>query len=308
MKLGIAISAIIVLGFAAGLVFMNMDPGASPPTDATSGDRLAKQRLPQDLPKLVKPTRDTDAAPIYRDAITHYLSHQSVLSRPKDERPDQHVQRLRERMVEAMQAKRVTGNFLDKYLPMKPGPKPKFDDALEAIQRIMVDECNRLYDSGFNNDSARDAGLALWTLGRRAFEENVRLFNRRQGLALMRAGGSVLLKYSGEDSQTDAAALRQWGKAIRELEAAWRPKVQVVRHHDPHAGDLLNMARHDEDLTFRIAATLHLGVAQYTADGEANRNAVKQALDELASSGDPRVKEAAGAAKALTKREMRLIR
>ncbi|MFW6059067.1 MAG: hypothetical protein ACODAQ_02730 [Phycisphaeraceae bacterium] len=311
MKLGIAISTVILVAFVGVLVALNVGAAPSEPTDATSPEHLRRVALPGDLPAVHESIDGQngggDAEPTYRAAIRHWRANESALSRQASERPEAAVRELRERMVEAMGAGHVSEGFLDQYLPLAPAAGPRFDAALEWIQRIMLDEAERLVEEANGAAAGREAALAVWVMGRRAFEHNERLFNRRQGLAMMRAAGAVLGAH-GAAMDIDTAALSAWAAALEQVQSAWRPKLEVLLSIDPHAADLIRIAEQDEDRTFRIEATLRLGIAKYTADTEADREAAQGAIDALMASDDAKIAEAARAADALTRQELRRIR
>jgi len=84
--------------------------------------------------------------------------------------------------------------------------------------------------------------------------------------------------------------------------------VRTIMGTDPHVGDLLNVAKNDEDRTFRIAATLQLGIAKFTDGNPGNRSAINAYLGEAKQSDDPMLAEAAAAADALTLEDFRTLR
>ena len=73
----------------------------------------------------------------------------------------------------------------------------------------------------------------------------------------------------------------------------------------PQIGDLINVARYDQDPTFRIAATIKLGIAKFYAGTSSNRLAIQKAIQEARKDSDPLIREAAKLADTTTKQEAR---
>ena len=303
MKYGIIISIVIVLAFVGTLLYINAGDPPDPPTDATAPAKLARAQFPADMPALHEPSAPgADAGQAYQDVLTHFSSREPVLTRRDPSRwPREPVTKLRELMVEAMRAGDVPDGFLDRYLPVKLQADPRFGPALEWIQTILLHEADRLREAD-DDTAARDAAMAVWALGRRAFEHNTRLFNRRQGLRLMAASGQHMLQHADRYG-IDTAALRRWANTINTIQNKWMSKSQIIYSVDPHAGDLINLAKNDKDRSFRVGATLRLGIAKFTADGPANREAVQQTIDQLKKSDDQLIREAAQAADNATRRD-----
>lgn len=308
LKLGLAISAAIVAVFIGVLVAVNREGAPDPPTDAVRPDRLARMDLPADLPALHTPARpDADATAAYDRPLGHAQRHAATLQRTSGTDTREAADTLRGLLIDAAEAGRVESGFLDRYVPLEPGAEASFGEALSVMLRAMLAEADRLADAG-DTEAARRTLLATWVLGRRTFEDNERLFNRRRGLQIMQhVGGALLERARAGDAALDAGALARWAAALNEIEAAWQPKLEALLSVEPHAADLIEMAEHDEDRTFRLAATLRLGIARHTADGSANRAAAKRAIQRLRESDDPLIADAAAAAAALTREDLRRL-
>ncbi len=172
---------------------------------------------------------------------------------------------------------------------------------------ILIDEAYRLHNQAGQPEEARETVLAVWALGQRGFENNVRMFNRLPGLTMMGTAEQWLMSVAKKDAALDVKVLSAWAAAIKDVQTAWRPKLQVILNIDPPIGDLINIAQHDKDRTFRIAATQRLGIAKFTGNSDADQQAAKDAIASLKKSDDALVAEAAQAADALTLQQLKRI-
>ncbi len=84
--------------------------------------------------------------------------------------------------------------------------------------------------------------------------------------------------------------------------------MEIVKNLRAHVADTVNIARNDEDLTFRVAATLNLGVLKFSPGSKGNDRLIKQTLDELKNDPNPLVAEAAAKAQAVSREEMNRMR
>jgi len=96
--------------------------------------------------------------------------------------------------------------------------------------------------------------------------------------------------------------------ALKKVADAWVPKVgKILKSLRPQIGDLINIARNDKDLTFRVEATLQLGVVKFNPKTRGNLKAITSAIEDAKASEDPAISAAGNAAEAFTKEEMRKL-
>lgn len=294
-----AVSAALLMGLGV-LLYGHADV----PTKATGPEALALQTLPADLPKLVEASDPrADAGVYYEQAIALYVGNADAL--PKTRRHDELVDGLCELMLKAAAAGRVDDGFLDQHIPVAIGAQPDYGDAIENIYESVIVRAAGQYMKG-DAAGARDLALSVWVFGRRLFENNVRLYHRVVGMDMMESAGSILFEMAAKEGGADAAALRAWSAAIKAIRTAWQPKIQIIMGIDPHPGDLVNIAVNDKDLTFRVEATLRLGIHRYQAD-RGNRRAMQHAIGAAIAGNDPMIAEAGRAADALTLQEKRRL-
>lgn len=244
-----------------------------------------------------------DAAAFYEQAIALYAKNSDAL--PKTRKHDELVDGSCSLLLQAAAAGKIEYGFLDGHIPVTIGAQPDYGDAVENVYEDVIVRAAELYTRG-DTAGARDLAIAVWVFGRRLFEDNVLLYHRVVGLDMMESAGSILFEISAKDESLDPAALRAWSAAIRKVRDAWQPKLEIIMGIDPHPGDLVNIALNDQDRTFRIEATLRLGIHRYGAD-RGNRRALQRAIDAAIGGIDPMIAEAGRAADKLTLQEKRRL-
>lgn len=305
MKLGIIVSFIIIvlIGVLGVVSFRGI---ADPPTAATSADKLVAIALPEGLGSIYQPAQPAeDATEFYAQAITYYQEHRQPLSEPQPQ--ERFTEPLTDLLIQAMQRGRVQRGFLDQHIPVQPGAEPDFGDALESIPGVVLLRAGELFERG---DTARAvlAVQAVWALGRRAFAQNDRLYIRRWGIPIMADAGEQLFAWAEQLDTVNDEQIHDWASAINDVERAFRAKDNLISAADPHIGDLVNISRHDQGLTFRVAATLKLGVMQFNPGNRGNRRMIHQALAEAAAANEPLLVQAGKAAQAMTREQLHKLR
>ncbi len=304
MKIGIIISVALVFLLSV-LGFFSFWGLPDEPTAATSPKTLEKLELPTGLSSLSSTQKpNEDATEIYDQAFALYQKHHEAFA--EDTPPLRWSDPLTELLVEAMHRGKVKNGFLDGHIPVQPGARAQYEDALETIPGVVLQRAYQLYEEG---DPARavEVAKAVWVLGRRAFESNVRLYNRSTGLVVMIDSGQMLHAWAQEVDSLDPDAIAAWANGLNELERTFRKKEELIKGHEPHVGDLLNIARNDQDPTFRVAAILKLGVVKFNPGNRGNARVIDQTLDRSANDPDPLIAKAAQAAQAVTEDQLHRI-
>lgn len=292
-----AVTAVILLALAV-LLYGQADG----PTSKTNAAALTLQSFADDLPALAEPgDPQADAAVFYERAITLYAANPDAL--PRTGKHDELVEGLCDLLLQATAAGNVDEGFLDGHIPIAIGAQPDYGDAIENIYEDVIVRSAELYTRG-DTAGARDLAVAVWVFGRRLFEHNTLYYHRVVGLDMMESAGSILFEMAAKDDLLDPAALRAWSGAIKKVREAWQPKLEILLGIDPHPGDLVNIAVNDPDRTFRIEATLRLGIHRYGAD-RGNSRAMNRAIAAAVAGDDPMIAEAGRAAEALTLKEKR---
>ncbi len=298
MRLGILISLLIVVVFGA-VAFVGIRGVAESPTPATSPDKLQRQTLGKGLPALFEVTDPAeDASAAYEGILGFYKEHQARLS---TEPPDiELTDQLVTLMIRAMKKGRVTQGFLDKHLPVFPGATPTFDDALETIPRAVMWMADDLYQSG-RPERAKQALRSVLALGLRAFDDNTRLYIRWQGLDILITALHLQTDWLDDDPILSDQTVGAWDKATTKIDRVWMHKYELMARTQPHIGDLLNIANNDQDITFRVAGMLKLGMAKFNAGTRGNARAIHETIERATNDPFEIIAKAAIAARALTR-------
>lgn len=285
MKLGIIISVVIVVVLALVLgiaVFYN--PVDSPTYD-TRPEVLAAATLPTGATPVPVPAGSGDASDLFRKAIDGWRSSKDASA-------------TGELLAQAADAGGVGEGFLRHVFPVEGSLS---DDPMQGLPQMVADigaEAHRRWKAGDQAGAVRLAG-ALFVFGKRAFEKGEILEARRVGLMAMT--GSAALMYGWEGAPgVDRDAAKAWYEATAQVTNAWQAKMAMVSTPEPHIGDLLNIANHDEDRSFRAYATVWLGSAKFAPGGRGNKAAIDRTIDAARASDDKLMQQAGQVAKDLT--------
>jgi hypothetical protein len=305
MKLGIFISIAIVIAFVLILVAANSGAPDAPTAD-TAPDKLTAVALPADLPVAI-PANDRDATTAYRQAFAAVDEIDRLLKRgsAKDLKVQAALEHLADKMIDAASAGAVDEGFLERNMPLKPMARPENEKAIMSLGPLLLPHAVELYQQG-NPARALLIAKAAFVFGHRAFAANRQLLPRFYGLALMQMA-LQLLADDPDQLQGGKDTLQAWTTALREAHNLWEPKVRKILSLDANIGDLLRLARQDQDESFRIAAILRLGMQQHNARTGPNRSAIQDLLADLAQSGNPDESAAAKAAQAYSRDEYRTL-
>lgn len=307
MKWGIIISAAIVLIFVVAVLVGTMG-GADRPTSRTSVSKLQAATLPDDLPLVYTPKNPTgDANAAYKKAFDFFLANKEKLAVSEGIDPDKKlVLELTDLMITAMNAGKVTQPFLDGQVVMKMNDVAEYEDSLEWTPELSMYGADLLAKQK-KDDKALDAARAAFALGHRTFTHSVLLYNRQQGLNIMKLAGNRIWEMTSEESPA-RKAVAAFGGPVEKIEKSWNNKFEVIMSTSPHIGDLLNIARNDKDLTFRVQAIRWLGVAKFNPKSQGNLDAIHADIAKFKTSDQALIKRAAEVADAFSKEDLRRMR
>ncbi|MBI1335569.1 MAG: hypothetical protein GC164_01250 [Phycisphaera sp.] len=302
MKFGILISIalVLVIGVAGFLTYRGTP---TPPTAASMPAALKAQTLPDSLPR-INPQAGSgqgQAVKLYLDAFKLYNDNSSKLTNTP--MPPALADPIAQKMIQAAKAPEPEFGFLDSHWPMVPGGEADIGDALALAAQVVQLRAGDLVEAG-DKTKAADYLRATWTLGERALRLNTRLDPRVQGMQIMMASGSAL--FEADPSMQDK--LNEWVTALNGIERTWSAKIAAVRSTRPNVSDLINIAEHDEDKTFRLDATLYMGRVKFNPGSRGNMRVLNNAIDRACTSDDPQIADAGRWAKALTVEEYRKLR
>lgn len=305
MKVGFVISAVFIVALTIVVLILAF-PAADPPTTATAPERLVAMTLGDDYPRLFEVTSVTDdAVAHYQAAADYYALNRSAFQTRKPAK--EHIDVIAGHFMKAMQAGQVRHGFLDRHTDvgvMTGEVKHTMPYAAGALSAYLNDQS----DAEVITEEDIEIARAFYAYGERCFRHNTLLQHRMAGLEYMAEGLSHVNwwdvdKHGRSSDEADLASQRY----IPILEA-WPRKVEIVMDTDPYVGDLLNIAKNDEDMSWRIAATQRLGVAKYTDGNKGNHRAIASYLAIAKQSDNDLLAKAARAADGLTREEFRRLR
>ena len=305
MRLGIIIS-IVIVALLTGLFFVLSGSSPDEPTKATAPAKLKEFKLKAGLPAMWEVTSsDTPSGPLYDKLLSLVQGNKRYSD---DNVPDMLVETMVGQLIAASEAGQPATGFLDDKIPMKPGAEPTFGGALEVINDLSQKHASKLKERGEPGRAVRIL-RASWALGQRCFEQSRRLYSRRTGLDLMRGAANGLSDLTEQDSAlTDQLA--QWTPELTKANELWQPKIeQIINNLRPQIGDLINMAGHEEDVSFRTEAVLQLGLKKFAPGGKkGNKDAIENLIKKLQDDEEPLISKAAKAAAAVQKEDIGKMR
>lgn len=305
MKLGIILSVILLAFILLISVMLGLSPADSP-TSLSSAEKLQKASLPADLPPLyISDNPNAVANEKYKAAFDFYRENKRRFD--YGDAPVQFNDQLAALLIEGMKAERVVPPLFDNQMAMKPQGDTEFGDALEVVPGIAIQYALTLMDKG-DDTYALQVCQAVFALGHRAFLHDTRKYPRQTGLGIMEDSGTLMARFMEKKPELEAP-LNAWAKAITAINEKWLPKDQkIISVAKPPVADLIRVAREDQDPTFRVEATLTLGIAKFNAGHKGNLAAINEAIAELKNDPNPMVAQAAASAEAYTVEEMRRLR
>ncbi len=307
MKVSIVVTTVVAaFTILFLLVFLRGCP--DDPSGVVTNELLKKRSLPADLPNIGRVANpNTASGPLYEDAYEYYASHQRAigefLNAGSYREEDEHVKMLASKFIEAMDAAEPKPGFGDEIMQAKPKMGDRYDGAQYMTAYTLLEYANYLR----KEDRLSRAALiskAVLIYGQRLYRLNQRLQVRQTGLQCIAEGATSLYNNTPKDDPEGEAALR-WLDAAEDLLKQWQPKLAVIESMEPQVADLLLIAKHDEDVSFRAAAIRVLGMVKFNPRGRGNRRVVANMIEEALESEDPAIREAAEAAASVTREDIR---
>lgn len=301
MKIGIIISLVLLL-IVGGIVTLALNTPPDNPTRKTAPQQLEALKLPADLPAMVPtPTEGSgDARAIYQELFTYYTANAKQIEGRNP--PTRYANTLTDLLVKAAQAPMNSGGFFDDQVPAAPGSRPAFGAALEVAPAVVLNHALE----GKSDENTRKVAHAVWIAGQRAFEQGKHIYIRREGLNMMQLAGSALYRVSQDDAAV-VKDLQAWSQAINRIAGAWDEKIQMIQSVRQPIGDLLNIAANDQDPSFRASATAWLGVAKFNPGHRGNEKAIVRLIEKNKADDNAMIAQAAAAADAFTREDLRKL-
>lgn len=302
MKLGILISSIMVIAITLVLIF-TLRGVPEEPTTATRAENLALRTELNDLPKIYE-EKGGDAWNEYQAIFQFYRDNranidtllQELTSYTGDtppEPPAEISEKAIDLFIAAHEAGTVSASQLDGTTKIWPNAPPDIASP-ESVALLAALRAFWLYhEAPGQKERAEKACRAIWAVGQTMFTKSNRVMIRTTGLEIIKASAEQMYNWT-EDGSELGAHMYAWTDALNKFEEYyWIPKTQIVYELKPNVGDLLNVALHDKDLSWKLEATLALGRIKWNARTKGNKNAILRAISTLKGSSDPMIREAA---------------
>ncbi|MBX2851290.1 MAG: hypothetical protein KTR15_06055 [Phycisphaeraceae bacterium] len=309
---GSGISCGIVLLIAIAL-FFKFQPG---PADRASGaitdENLAKQTLKTEgLPELGDApggSSSLDDLLIEAKKIQNFITAGGIEDQEKAEKAKPVIQALH-----GAAASEMGKGLLDQQIPVKYFDSPEMKSNFAAVGRA-ISITIKSHSDQIEFDEAQAIAISYLKLGQKIYENNTRLKSRQRGLAIMKSALRKLgeiNKTRYEDGEIEQDELRarndkvmKWNNAIKAVEDVWNSKLEPTesvnqKKGKPNIGDLIRVAKEDQDVTFRAWAALRLGYALFERGEAGNQKAIKAAIEELKSDSVKLVADAAAAGESI---------
>lgn len=316
MKWGIIGSLGVVLLLVLFYVATRQHPDA--PTRRTEPSKLT----PAPMPTGLTPAWDIDDPEAsFADAMKAYLTLATSSARQLEMSPvpESVGSALVNRLIAAKNAGKVDSlAFLDEKVPLKPHAEPEGIPLNKAMFAV-VEQANLATKRG-DTTRAKRIGESLMAVGTRLFAGCKRYYNRQIGLEMFNQGFSIVSVEAADDKELEAK-LRPWFDWRNKVNDAWSLKIgRIIRSATPDVmeelggpkfkriGDLIRLAKEDQDPMVRVEATLGLGLAKFNPGSKANEKAVEQAIKDLQADPNADVARAAKAAEDYTLEEYKRLR
>lgn len=313
-KLGIAI--VVVVAIIGGLVFFLMEHKnlhIGPPTEATADiDFMQPIGLAQTPRAFMPVASGIGAGRSYIAAYRYIMAHapstpalDKIVRNPHANKNSVilHLATL----IEAAARKRVSRRYIlfSKTVPA-PSVKDVIKDRLDAMTTVLLD-LGEVYVINHHPHEAKKVFRAVMASGYRLWIHGLLIGVRTSGLSAMSSAVTGLRQIYSSGKLKNIAARRvvdHFRRALRTTTDKWLSKLRVVDVINPVPGDMANVVRHDQDLSWRIAAVNELGFARWNVTSRSQRQAIINFLSQLEHGRNKYLRQAAHNALNLTAMDM----
>jgi hypothetical protein len=255
----------------------------------------------------------TEPGPMYRYAIDSYEAERYELRRVQvtstNSAGAEQWKRILQPIMAAAKSSRpvVFGGNAGDVINYDP-ERPKLE-AMRAIGKMAV-HIALLHGVEGNVEQKRQYLEVAFALGAKLYSE--RLTYGEYSVATELLGDASrelgeLAEKSGDVGR--AAALREFNRArLESYKKQIEPVQRAIMVLEPNPGDAFALAERASEAMWRIEAILALGRLKYSAERNGDKQGAVRVIDQFCTSGDPRIKAAAVAAKTLAVEEFRKLR
>ena len=309
-KVGFGIAFAIVAVFAAALIYSMMPTGVGQASSATTArgfmDPIKVGAKPAGL---LPPVAGFGAGALYKQA---YQKLQALapgrhalrrINHNADPTGDPTLVAILT-LLEKAAGKGLTRPHLLFYVhPPLPKVNDEVQSRLETLSTL-TSQAGAAYEFAHHPKRARAAFSAGLSFGYRLWKKGLYVPERMVGLDAMEnaLAGLRFLYQKGplENMYLDHSVLKL-NRHVKAALAKWDAKYQIVHNVSPFAPDLINIIRHDHDISWRIAAITSLGVARWATSNAGKARAMLEFLQKESRSNNGWISAAAKQAAAFTR-------
>lgn len=225
----------------------------------------------------------------------------------EDDSPLTAGQRVAGIFVQFFEAGPPSSAALDALAPLRPRAYCQIE--FHILAGIAMRQAEAILET--DRPMAKRIATAVFTTGMWMFAKARRLPVKGMALIVALEGLDRLSNWSKEDKELSPAA-NAWFAAITAYQDLYNRKFDLVYSIETkeggkqkNYGDLLRVCFEDQDLAWRIEATLSLGIAKFAPHrGRANDLAIRNAIERLKSDKEPLVANAAAIAEKVTSKDL----
>ncbi|NNM85075.1 MAG: hypothetical protein HKL96_04870 [Phycisphaerales bacterium] len=315
-KLGFILAGIVIAIFIAVFVFALLPSHLPPPTDKTltAGfmDAIAiKSNLNSLKPEQIGSGAGFTYIKAYQKMCDLAPSLRAIRGISRDPNPENN----RDFMAIVSLLQQAAGKTVNRrhLLFIKQAPLPSVQDLvqmrLEAMgtATIMVGENDKL-QSHFKQ--ALKAYQAALMLGYNEWKYGLFLDVRTAGLDTLSSAVDAIRSYYGHGktkSEFPHDAANNLHNSLKNTVQTWYKKYAIVHSTDPYAGDMANIIKHDQDITWRIEAMINLGIARWSTSDASEAKAILKFLQKWQHNPNAYLSAAAKRSANITRADIRAM-
>ena len=194
-----------------------------------------------------------------------------------------------------------------KYLLFAKGVRlPEASDPV-ADRLNAIGQMTGAYAAGCISDKtpklAAKALTALLVFGHRLWQHGLFVDVRTSGISDMQsaaAGLQMVYKSGPAKNKFECDSATKLVGALNKASLRWYDKMKIVDVPDPNSGDMANIVRKDQDLSWRIEAMLELGIARWSTSYTPRAHAIADFLKHYTADSNHWISASAKVAYAMT--------
>ncbi len=315
-KLGFILAGLVIVVFVVVLIVATMPSHLPPPTDKTLTPGFMDVIALKGSLNGIEPQQVGSGAGLtYLEAYQKMCDLATSIGAIHRISRDPNPQNNPDVMAIVSLLEQAAGKAVNRHhlLFIKQAPLPSLEDPvqarLEAMGNValMVGENDKL-QSHFKQ--ALKAYQAALMLGYNEWKRGLFLNVRTAGLDTLSTAVDAIRSYYGHGktkSEFPHDAADNLHESLKAVVQAWYKKYAIVHTTDPYAGDMANIIKHDQDITWRIEAMINLGIARWSTDDASEAKAILKFLQKWEHDPNTYLAAAAKRAANITRADIRAM-